>query len=155
MSISENFDCVRRQNSLSSNNSSSIAVSSISTASTQVINGENCVFERDPLQLRTYANECQKWSMHAKTKILYELHHLFSNNISPPNCCHQECIKKFTLPEIQQLRYLYCKEKTDRKRVLIAFALEQREQSTEKKFLLFSHYICSIVSFIALEYQNT
>ena len=142
MSFSESLDDIRQQNSITSNTSSSIAISSISTTSTAETNENSAVSSQDLLQIRTYANESRNWSERLKKKIIYDIQQLSDNITQLPICCSQECINNFTLPEIQKLRYLHCKENIDRKRVLVAMSLEQRSEEAEKKFILLTHAVC-------------
>ena len=103
MSISDNLQDIRRQNSLSSSRSTNNTISTISADSTLSTVDVTPISYQDLVHVRTFTNERKKWSEHVKKKIIFEMEQLVHGVTQLPTCCSQECVKNFTFPEIQQI----------------------------------------------------
>lgn len=133
MFLDDSFESIRKQNSISSNDISTVTYSSISTESTDVQQNQiQTDFDED-------SSERHKWTKHQQKKIVDDILGLTGDL---PMCCKEGCVRKFTVREIQQFRYLYCRENNERKRILINIAKTARTDREENKFILGTESVC-------------
>ena len=126
--IISNISSLTSDSSLSNNNQNNISIDDNNTERILII--------------RNYEKESENWSKKQKLIIIDEINEYYLTNTFPPPCCLNNCIRKFSLLDIQYFRYLFNKENNERKRILLNQYKEEKQILNKDKFILGENEVC-------------